>query len=278
MGAWTEDADTPVLHGQRVVGRRRRQRRHGRGPHGAAPGRRRRPRSSTAAAGRAAGAARGGPSRRSRRASGSRCSTAPVEVLGDENGWVTGLRCHAHGARRARRIRPAPARSPVPGSEFEIAVRHGRRRHRHAQQPPAHRHRAGLQVNKWGYIEVDERGHDQPCPASSPAATSCAAPPRSSSPWATASARPAAIDAICGPAALPSRPRPRARGRCCRRRRSRRRPAASTLLRRRGGVPSRVRRQQSCPVVRRSRQTEWMWSAPFWVVSYSMRVRGPRTA
>jgi hypothetical protein len=32
------------------------------------------------------------------------------------------------------------------------------------------------------------------------------------------------------------------------------------------------------PVVASSRQTEWMWLAPFWVLSYSMTNVGPRTA
>ena len=60
--------------------------------------------------------------------------TAPVEIVGDSSGWVTGMLCRrmelgepdASGRRR-----PVPV--PVAGSEFV------------------------LDVNKWGYIEIDER-------------------------------------------------------------------------------------------------------------------------
>ena len=49
---------------------------------------------------------------------------APVEVLGDEKGWVTGLTLPAHGTGRARRLRPAPAacRSPARSSSFACDV------------------------------------------------------------------------------------------------------------------------------------------------------------
>jgi glutamate synthase (NADPH/NADH) small chain len=82
---------------------------------------------------------------------------APVEVIGDENGWVTGLRCvrmelgepDASGRRR-----PAP----VPGSEFVIdcemvIVAIGTR-----ANPLLTAAEPDLAVNEWGYMVVDESG------------------------------------------------------------------------------------------------------------------------
>jgi rubrerythrin len=61
--------------------------------------------------------------------------TAPVEIVGDSSGWVTGMRC-----QRMELGEPDASgrRWPVPvaGSEFV------------------------LDVNKWGYIEIDERTRD----------------------------------------------------------------------------------------------------------------------
>jgi glutamate synthase (NADPH/NADH) small chain len=83
--------------------------------------------------------------------------TAPVEVLGDENGWVTGLRCvkvnlsepDDHG----RRIP-----TPVPGSEFDIAgdmvvVAIGTR-----SNPLLTATAPELAINEWGYMVIDEQG------------------------------------------------------------------------------------------------------------------------
>ena len=113
---------------------------------------------------------------------------APVEVLGDEKRWVTGLKCvrmelgepDASGRRRP---------IPIPGSEFVIdcdmvVVAIGTR-----ANPLLTGIRPDLELNKWGYIVVDEHGMTA-CRASSPAATSSAAQRPSSSPWATASAPP----------------------------------------------------------------------------------------
>ena len=155
MGAYRPDADTPVLHGQRVavVG----------GGNVAMDAVR------TA---RRLGAAeativyRRGmeelPARREEvhhaQAEGIEfeMQVAPVEVVG-ENGWVTGLRCvrmelgepDASGRRRP---------SPVPGSEFVIdcdmvVVAIGTR-----SNPILTTSAAGLKVNQWGYIEVDGAG------------------------------------------------------------------------------------------------------------------------
>ena len=135
---------------------RRRQRRHGLRPHGAAPGRRRgdhrlppRPR-------RAAGAARGGPPRRAGgrpvRAPGRRPSrSSATSRLG------AGAALRAHGAGRAGRLGP-PAPEPVPGSEFEIpcemvVVAIGTR-----SNPLLTASEPDLAVNEWGYLVVDEDG------------------------------------------------------------------------------------------------------------------------
>ncbi len=82
---------------------------------------------------------------------------APVEVIGDDKGWVTGLRCvrmelgepDASGRRRP---------VPIPGSEFtieceEVVVAIGTR-----SNPLLTRTAPELQINQWGYIVTDEHG------------------------------------------------------------------------------------------------------------------------
>jgi glutamate synthase (NADPH/NADH) small chain len=82
---------------------------------------------------------------------------APVEVLGDEKGWVSGLKCtrmelgepDASGRRRP---------VPIAGSEFvidcdEVVVAVGTR-----ANPLLTSTCADLKLNKWGNIEVDEKG------------------------------------------------------------------------------------------------------------------------
>jgi glutamate synthase (NADPH/NADH) small chain len=81
--------------------------------------------------------------------------TAPLEVLGDKDGWVAGLKCirmqlgepDASGRRRP---------VPIPGSEFVIdcdlvivAIGIG-------ANPLLTKTTPGLKLNKWGYIETDE--------------------------------------------------------------------------------------------------------------------------
>ena len=81
--------------------------------------------------------------------------TAPVEVLGDEKGWVSGLRCirmelgepDASGRRRPVEI---------PGSEFVfpcdmVVVAIGTR-----SNPLLTATSPDLRINKWGYIEIDD--------------------------------------------------------------------------------------------------------------------------
>ena len=81
--------------------------------------------------------------------------TAPLEVLGDKDGWVRGIKCirmqlgepDASGRRRP---------VPIPGSEFVIdcdlvivAIGIG-------ANPLLTKTTLGLKLNKWGYIETDE--------------------------------------------------------------------------------------------------------------------------
>jgi len=81
--------------------------------------------------------------------------TAPVEVLGDKDGWVRGLKCirmQLGEPDDSGRRRPVP----IPGSEFTIdcdvvivAIGIG-------ANPLLTRTTPGLKLNKWGYIETDE--------------------------------------------------------------------------------------------------------------------------
>jgi glutamate synthase (NADPH/NADH) small chain len=156
MGAWTADSDTPVLHGQRVV---------------------------VVGGGNVAMDA----VRTSRRMGASEATivyrrghdelparveevhhaeqegirfefqVAPVEVIGDDQGWVAGLRClrmelgepDASGRRRP---------IPVPDSEFTIpcdmvVVAIGTR-----SNPLLTSTAPELEINEWGYIVTDEHG------------------------------------------------------------------------------------------------------------------------
>jgi glutamate synthase (NADPH/NADH) small chain len=82
---------------------------------------------------------------------------APLEVLGDENRWVTGLRCQqmelGEPDERGRR-RP----KPIPGSEFVVdcdlvVVAIGTR-----ANPLLTGSAPELSVNEWGYLITDEHG------------------------------------------------------------------------------------------------------------------------
>jgi glutamate synthase (NADPH/NADH) small chain len=82
---------------------------------------------------------------------------APVEVLGDENGWVRGVRCvrmELGEPDDSGRRRPVP----VPDSEYVIdcdmvVVAIGTR-----ANPVLTRSAPDLALNKWGYIVTDENG------------------------------------------------------------------------------------------------------------------------
>jgi glutamate synthase (NADPH/NADH) small chain len=156
MGAWNPEADTPVLHGQRVVvigggnvamDAVRTARRLG--------------------AAEAAIVYRRGheelPARAEEvhhaEAEGIRfeLQVAPFEVLGTDDGWVRAIRCQRMELAEADasgRRRPVP----IHGSEFTIdcdlvIVAIGTR-----SNPLLTGTTAGLEVNQWGYIVTDEHG------------------------------------------------------------------------------------------------------------------------
>jgi glutamate synthase (NADPH/NADH) small chain len=156
MGAWTADADTPVLHGRRVavVG------------------------GGNVAMDSVRTARRLGASdaivvyRRGREELPARAEevhhaeqegvrfelqVAPIEVVGDEGGWVAGLRCvrmELGEPDESGRRRP----QPILGSEFVIdcdmvVVAIGTR-----SNPLLTASAPELKVNEWGYIETDAYG------------------------------------------------------------------------------------------------------------------------
>jgi len=156
MGAWNADADTPILHGQRVVVV---------GGGNVAMDAVRTARRLGAAEARIV--YRRGHEELPARAEEVHHAeqegvlfdylVAPTEVLGDEQGWVRGLRCvrmelgepDATGRRRP---------TPIEGSEFElecdmVVVAIGTR-----SNPLLTATSVGLEVNQWGYIVTDENG------------------------------------------------------------------------------------------------------------------------
>jgi homotetrameric NADPH-dependent glutamate synthase len=82
--------------------------------------------------------------------------TAPVEILGDSSGWVTGMRCQkmelgepdASGRRRPM---------PSPGTDFLIDVDTVIYALGTTANPIIAQTTPGLKVNRWGYIEIDEK-------------------------------------------------------------------------------------------------------------------------
>ena len=156
MGAWNADADTPVLHGQRVVvvgggnvamDAVRTARRLGAAE---ATILYRRGREELPARAEEVHHAEGEGVR-------FELQVAPLEVLGDESGWVRGLRCvrmELGEPDDSGRSRP----EPIAGSEFELAcdlvvVAIGTR-----SNPLLTAGAPDLRVNEWGYIETDESG------------------------------------------------------------------------------------------------------------------------
>jgi glutamate synthase (NADPH/NADH) small chain len=81
--------------------------------------------------------------------------TSPVEILGNTEGWVTGLRCQrmelgepdASGRRRP---------VAVEGSEFDLEVDTVIYALGTSANPVIAQTTPGLSTNKWGYIDVDE--------------------------------------------------------------------------------------------------------------------------
>jgi len=156
MGAWNPESDTPVLHGQRVV----------------VVGGGNVAMDAVRTARRLGAASATIVYRRSHDELPARAEevhhaeqegvefaflTAPVEVLGDDQRWVTGLRCMRMELGEpddSGRRRPVP----VEGSEFTIdcdmvVVAIGTR-----SNPLLTKTAPGLDVNQWGYIVTDEHG------------------------------------------------------------------------------------------------------------------------
>ncbi|HEY6014729.1 MAG TPA: NADPH-dependent glutamate synthase [Candidatus Limnocylindrales bacterium] len=156
MGAWNPDADTPVLHGQRVV----------------VVGGGNVAMDSVRTARRLGAAEARIVYRRSHDELPARAEevhhaeqegvlfdflVAPLEVLGNEQGWVTGLRCQRMELGEpddSGRRRPVP----IEGSEFVVdcdmvVVAIGTR-----SNPVLTASAPDLAVNQWGYIVTDETG------------------------------------------------------------------------------------------------------------------------
>jgi len=82
--------------------------------------------------------------------------TNPVEILGDSSGWVTGMRCQKMDLGEpdaSGRRRPVP----VAGSEFLLDVDTVIYALGTTANPIIAQTTPGLKINKWGYIEIDER-------------------------------------------------------------------------------------------------------------------------
>ncbi|MBI2782066.1 MAG: NADPH-dependent glutamate synthase [Chloroflexi bacterium] len=156
MGAWTEGADTPVLHGQRVV----------------VVGGGNVAMDAVRTARRLGAASATIVYRRGREELPARAEevhhaeqegvefeylAAPTEVLGDESRWVTSVRCVRMALGEpdeSGRRRP----EPIEGSEFDIpcdmlVVAIGTR-----SNPLLTQTAPDLEVTKWGYIVTDESG------------------------------------------------------------------------------------------------------------------------
>jgi glutamate synthase (NADPH) small chain len=156
MGAWDAESDTPVLHGQRVV----------------VVGGGNVAMDSVRTARRLGAAEAVCVYRRGREELPARAEEvhhaeqegvrfefllAPIEVLGDEAGWVTGLRCvrmELGEPDDSGRRRP----EPIPGSEFTIdcdmvVIAIGTR-----SNPLLTSTAPDLELNPWGYIVTDDHG------------------------------------------------------------------------------------------------------------------------
>ncbi|MFB3777306.1 MAG: NADPH-dependent glutamate synthase [Bryobacteraceae bacterium] len=82
--------------------------------------------------------------------------TVPVEIQGNSSGWVTGMRCQKMELGEpdsSGRRRPVP----VPGSEFDMPIDTVIYALGTSANPIIAQTTPGLKINKWGYIEVDEK-------------------------------------------------------------------------------------------------------------------------
>jgi glutamate synthase (NADPH/NADH) small chain len=79
----------------------------------------------------------------------------PIEILGDEDGWVRGVRCvkmELGAPDDSGRRRPVP----IEGSEFDIPCQIFIEAIGTRANPLLTQTTPGLKVNRWGYIEIDE--------------------------------------------------------------------------------------------------------------------------
>ena len=82
--------------------------------------------------------------------------TNPVAILGNDAGWVTGLRCQKMDLGEpdsSGRRRPVP----VPGTEFPMEIDTVIYALGTSANPIIAQTTPGLRTNRWGYIEIDER-------------------------------------------------------------------------------------------------------------------------
>lgn len=81
----------------------------------------------------------------------------PVEILGDEKGWVRGIRCiRMELGEPDESGRRSP--KPVPGSEFEIETDTVIMSLGTSPNPMLARATPGLETNRWGCLVADEDG------------------------------------------------------------------------------------------------------------------------
>jgi glutamate synthase (NADPH/NADH) small chain len=81
--------------------------------------------------------------------------TNPIEILGDEEGWVTGLKCVSMKLGEpdeSGRARPVP----IEGSEFEIPVDNVVLSIGNKPNPLLLQTTKGLEANKWGCLVVED--------------------------------------------------------------------------------------------------------------------------
>ena len=81
--------------------------------------------------------------------------TNPIEILGDDNGWVRAVRCikmELGEPDDSGRRRPAP----IEGSEFEIPCEAFIEAIGTRANPLLTQTTPGLEVNRWGYIRIDD--------------------------------------------------------------------------------------------------------------------------
>ena len=86
-----------------------------------------------------------------------RLLSSPVEIYGNEDGWVTGMKCQRYELGEpdeSGRQRPVP----IEGSFFELQCDQVLMSIGGQANPLITKTTPDMKVNKWGYIEVDDWG------------------------------------------------------------------------------------------------------------------------